>query len=102
MTITTKPSLSVPLLLLFSAMASADEGSFQLKEGAGKNLVMGHCAICHSLDYIQMNSPILDRAGWEKTVNKMVALGAEIAEPDKQAILDYLARHYGSDKSNRQ
>ena len=96
-----KLSLTVTVLLLCSAAASANEGSFQLKEGAGKNLVMGHCAICHSLDYIQMNSPILDRAGWEKTVNKMVALGADIAEPDKQAILDYLARQYGSDQSNR-
>ena len=98
----TKPSLIVTVLLLFSAVAAADEGSFQLKEGSGKSLVIGHCAICHSLDYIQMNSPILDRAGWEKTMNKMVALGADIAEPDKQAILDYLARQYGSDQSNRQ
>ena len=52
--------------------------------------------MCHSLDYIQMNSPFLDRKGWEASVNKMIkVMGAPIAEPDAQDIVDYLAGNYG-------
>ena len=29
------------------------------------------CSICHSLDYLQMHTSILDRKGWEKEVLKM-------------------------------
>jgi len=28
--------------------------------------------MCHSLDYITLHASILDRAGWEKTVGKMI------------------------------
>lgn len=73
----------------------AGEGAIELKEGPGKIKVLINCAVCHSLDYVQMNSPILDRAGWEKAVGKMVGLGAEISDADKQEILDYLSSHYG-------
>ena len=30
------------------------------------------CNACHSLDYIPMNSPFLDRKGWEGSVTKMI------------------------------
>jgi len=33
----------------------------------------------HSLDYITLNTHIMDKAGWEKTVNKMInAMGAPL------------------------
>ena len=52
--------------------------------------------MCHSLDYIQMNSPFLDRKGWEGSVNKMIkVMGAPIPEADVQKIVDYLASEYG-------
>ena len=39
--------------------------------------------MCHSLDYIPMNSVFLDRKGWEGSVNKMVkVMGAPISEQD--------------------
>jgi hypothetical protein len=58
--------------------------------------VQAACAICHSLDYIEMNSPFQDRAGWDKTVTKMVkVMGAPIEPADSAAIVDYLAAHYG-------
>jgi hypothetical protein len=59
-------------------------------------LVAANCSMCHSLDYIQMNSPFLDRKGWEASVNKMIrAMGAPVAEADVQKIVDYLASQYG-------
>jgi hypothetical protein len=43
-----------------------------------------------------MNSPFLDRKGWEASVNKMIkAMGAPVAETDVQKIVDYLSSQYG-------
>ncbi|MGZ6028628.1 MAG: cytochrome c [Myxococcaceae bacterium] len=84
------------LALLAAAPAYPDENRVQLKDGPARNLVLGRCAACHSQDYIPMNSPFLDRKGWEAEVNKMVkAFGAPM-EPDEMAkIVDYLAANYG-------
>jgi hypothetical protein len=84
------------LMLLFSAVAFADEGTIQLKEGPGKDLVMGNCVMCHSLDYVPMNSVFLDRKGWEASVNKMIkVMGAPVKNEDIPQIVDYLTKYYG-------
>ena len=84
-------------LLLFAAVpALAQESQLRLRDGPGRQLVEANCVMCHSLDYIPMNSPFLDRKGWEASVNKMIkVMGAPIAEADAQKIADYLAGHYG-------
>lgn len=77
---------------------AADETSIVLADGPGLDRTQASCAMCHSLDYIQMNSPFLDRAGWERTVNKMIhVMGAPISAEDTLAIIGYLAAHYGKD-----
>lgn len=84
------------LALLSTLPAFAGEGDVRLKEAPGKELVTANCSMCHSLDYIQMNSPFLDRKGWEASVSKMIkAMGAPVAEADVQKIVDYLASQYG-------
>jgi len=84
------------ILLLAAAPALAQESQLRLSDGPGRSLVEANCVMCHSLDYIPMNSPFLDRKGWEASVNKMVkVMGAPIAEADVQKIVDYLAGHYG-------
>jgi mono/diheme cytochrome c family protein len=81
--------------LIFSN-ALAGESDIELKAGDGRDLVAAHCATCHSLDYIFMNAAVLDRQGWEKTVDKMIkVMGAPIKPDDAAAITAYLARHYG-------
>jgi mono/diheme cytochrome c family protein len=76
--------------------AQADESSVQLTQADGIERVQAYCAICHSLDYIIMNSPFQDRAGWDKTVTKMVkVMGAPLAPEDAAAVIDYLAANYG-------
>ena len=85
------------LLLVAAAPALAEESQLRLVDGPGRQLVEANCVMCHSLDYIPMNSPFLDRKGWEASVNKMVkVMGAPIAEADAQKIVDYLAAHYGN------
>jgi len=89
--------MPVALALLAACPAVlADESSVRLAQGEGVERVQAACAICHSLDYIVMNSPFQDRAGWEKTVTKMVkVMGAPITAEDTTAIVAYLERHYG-------
>jgi cytochrome c5 len=84
------------LAALAAAPGLADEGQFRLKDGAGRQLVEANCGMCHSLDYIEMNSPLFDRKGWEASVTKMMkVMGAPIRSEDVPAIVDYLAGQYG-------
>jgi mono/diheme cytochrome c family protein len=80
---------------LLCGIALAQERRIAFKEGAGLQALQGNCASCHSLDYIVLNSPFLDRAGWDAEVKKMVnAFGAPISAEDQKAITDYLATNY--------
>jgi mono/diheme cytochrome c family protein len=94
-------SLILPaFLLVTSVAANADETSLHLAEGAGLTQVQATCSMCHSLDYILMNSPFQDKAGWEKTVNKMVkVMGAPLAADDITAVVAYLDSHYGKESA---
>lgn len=88
--------LLLPISILFITAATADESAIQLKEGAGKDLVSANCVLCHSLDYIQMNSVFLDKAGWQKSVDKMMkTMGAPIKPEDVPPIVEYLTKYYG-------
>ncbi len=82
--------------VLAASVAAAAEGPVRLKDGPGKEVVEANCATCHSLDYIPMNSPFLDRKAWEGEVTKMVkAMGAPIPPEQAQKIVEYLATQYG-------
>jgi hypothetical protein len=82
---------------LIAAPASAEEKFVDLKKAPGLDKVEGNCAACHSLDYIQMNSPYPNAALWDAEVTKMIKVyGAPIAEADAAAIKDYLAKNYGT------
>ena len=81
---------------LCAALAiAAGEESVQLQDAPGRDLVVARCSSCHSVDYVQMNAPVLDRAGWQKSVTKMIQqFGAPIGEEDAARIVEYLAAHY--------
>lgn len=82
--------------LLLALPALADEAGTALKEGQGRAAVEANCGACHSLDYIEMNSPFLDREKWEATVAKMIErFGAPIEAADVPAIVNYLTAEYG-------
>jgi mono/diheme cytochrome c family protein len=80
-----------------SAAAAADETQIRMKEAPETMTLVASCSGCHSLDYIQMNSRFMKRAGWEAEVHKMVAvMGAPVSEADAEALVDYLTREYGT------
>ena len=91
-------ALLAALAAVGAVAASAQEDEpFKLKEAPGLDKVEGNCGACHSLVYIQMNSPFLNAAGWNAEVTKMIkAFGAPISDADAKDIADYLAKNYGT------
>jgi sulfite dehydrogenase (cytochrome) subunit B len=84
-------------IVLLAAPSSAEEKPVQLKIGPGLEKVEGNCAACHSLDYIEMNSPFLSASGWDAEVTKMIKVfGAPIEDADAKIIANYLKANYGS------
>lgn len=79
-----------------AGIVAAQERRLELKQAPGRALVEANCASCHSLDYVLINSPFLDRNGWEASVTKMIkAFGAPINADDAKVIIDYLNANYG-------
>jgi hypothetical protein len=91
-----KTILLIAALALAVGIVAAQERKIELKDGPGRTQVEANCGSCHSLDYIPLNSPILDRSGWDGEVTKMIkAFGAPISAEDAKVIADYLAANYG-------
>jgi hypothetical protein len=76
--------------------ALAAETPVPLKDSPGRTTVENMCGGCHSLDYIRINAPFMNRQTWTAEVNKMIsAFGAPIPQNDAAAIIDYLVANYG-------
>jgi sulfite dehydrogenase (cytochrome) subunit B len=92
-------TLAIALLAaLAAAPAAAQEKPVALKKAPGLDKVEANCGACHSLDYIQMNSPFMTSAVWDAEVAKMIkAFGAPISEADERTIADYLKANYGAE-----
>lgn len=90
--------LAAAITILLVDAATADEDAIKLKPGDNLEIVEQNCAACHSLDYIQMNSPFLDEKGWTAEVTKMVnVFGASIETADQQKIIAYLSANYATE-----
>jgi hypothetical protein len=74
---------------------AAVEEPVALADAPGRDLTIGRCIICHSVEYIPSNAPAMNRAGWQKTIQKMKErFGAPITDDESKEILDYLDGHY--------
>jgi mono/diheme cytochrome c family protein len=83
------------LAALFWHPALADDGPTPLKPGPGADPASTNCGVCHSSDYIVMNSLFLTPDGWKAEVTKMrSAFGAPIDDATAAQIIAYLAAHY--------
>jgi hypothetical protein len=77
-----------------TARAAAAEVT-DLREAPGRDLTVGRCIICHSVEYIPSNAPAMNRAAWQKTIQKMKdKFGAPITDEEAKQILDYLDANY--------
>ena len=67
----------------------------ELSDGPGRDLTVGRCTLCHSAEYIPSNAPAMNRAAWQKTIQKMKdKFGASITDEEARQILDYLDANY--------
>jgi len=78
-------------VLTIAAVASA-----QLADGPGKEETVKLCSHCHEL--ARSISLRQDRAGWQATVDKMMALGARAPDKDVAAVVEYLAANFPGDQ----
>jgi hypothetical protein len=91
-----KTILAVSTLVLLAGAVAAAERPVPLKDAAGRQTVENICSGCHSLDYIRINAPFMNKQTWTAEVNKMIqAFGAPISPADATTIIDYLSANYG-------
>ena len=90
------------LVALAVRLARAGEETIHLKESPGRELTEGRCMMCHSLDYIEMNAAVMDRAAWQKAIRKMAdRFGAPVSDQDAAEILEYLSTNYSAPPAPR-
>jgi len=68
----------------------------QAPDGPGKAEMQKICAGCHELE--KAFSLKQDRAGWQNTMEKMVAAGMKSTEEEYKLVLEYLVRNYAADE----
>jgi len=80
--------------MLLGAPALAQEEA-TLKPGPDLDSVKTSCSICHTLNYIKMNSTFLSPDAWKAEVSKMrEGYGAPIDDQTAAAIVKYLSENY--------
>jgi len=92
-----KVVIAAGLLLAGVATAMAQQAPSWMKPGAGQEATAISCAVCHTLDYVRMNSPFLSPDGWKAEVTKMrQAFGAPIDDDTAAQILQYLDANFAA------
>ncbi len=99
------------ILVLTSMLASSaafgldvtfppETATYQPSQLPGYQLVQRNCMTCHSAQYAQSQPPASPRAYWEATVKKMKKpFGAQFADEDIPAMVDYLTKTYGAERT---
>ena len=64
----------------------------ELPAGPGREMVTTRCVSCHEPDLITQQR--LTRAGWSRSLDKMVRWGATVEAGEREPMLDYLSAHF--------
>ena len=67
-----------------------------LPDGPGKVETQKLCAQCHEMD--RSIAPRQDRAGWQRTIDKMIAFGMKASDKELEATLNFLVAHFPADE----
>lgn len=67
-----------------------------LPEGPGKEETQKICAQCHELG--KSFTVHQDREGWQRTVDKMIALGAKGTDKEFSVIVEYLVENFPAEE----
>ncbi len=94
--------VAITMIFLATQYSSANFSTLQTRpmpDGAGKEETQKMCASCHDLD--KSLSQKQDRAGWQRTVEKMVAFGLKSTDAEIAIVTEYLAKSYPADEAPR-
>lgn len=73
---------------------------YKPSELPGYRLVQQNCMTCHSAQYVLTQPPSSPRSYWDATVRKMKKpFGAPFPEADIPAMVDYLTKTYGAERT---
>jgi hypothetical protein len=81
---------------LFSSLTFAAAQTKPLPPGPMQAKVKATCTQCHNA--ARITEQHLTRQEWSNELDKMVGLGAEVADADRAALLNYLSKNFGPDK----
>jgi mono/diheme cytochrome c family protein len=82
---------------LFAAAPAFAGQQATLKPGPDVNLVTATCSVCHTPNYIRMNSVFLTSDAWKAEVTKMRKIyGAQFDEATAAIIVNYLSETYAT------
>lgn len=81
--------------LLFGGAAASPLLAQELPPGPGRDLVVRRCVVCHEADLIAQQR--LTRAGWTRSLDKMIRWGATVDPEERDPMLDYLAAHFAAE-----
>lgn len=87
--------LAVALFASLNWLPTSASQTRPLPDGPGKAETQKLCSTCHELD--KSVSLKQDRAGWQRTVEKMLASGMKASDAEVATVLDYLTRNYPAD-----
>ena len=71
---------------------AASDSSGTVASLNGDTLLDTRCTTCHSLDRVTSKSKTLEE--WKTTVERMIGKGANLAEDEKEFLIQYLAESY--------
>ena len=79
-------------LIVLDALALLAQS--ELPDGKGKDVVLRVCAAeCHGVEPIAAERR--SKQGWSNIVDAMISRGAKATDEEIDAIIDYLAAHFG-------
>ena len=80
----------VPVLVQYLAQHHAS-----VPEGAGKQILLNICTMCHDLTRIKRSRHTADE--WEDVLSTMLNEGAPLSDDDFPIVLNYLAKSFGAE-----
>lgn len=89
------PGIALAIFVGSTWVNSSASQERPMPDGPGKEEARKLCAGCHELE--KSFSTRQDRAGWQLTMEKMVAYGMKATEKDFSIVLEYVVKNYPAD-----
>ena len=89
---------AIAAMAAIGALGRADplaaDAPAEFPAGPGQAVVRAACAPCHAITVV--TSARKSETEWANTVDAMITRGAQVADEDYDAIVDYLARNFSA------